>query len=186
MDIRKLKDNTKYVYGSFPLGSAKVSDSAHMEIVHNIRAAGIDTQVIDQVLHFSALLNSCDLPIDGDDMIALLQSGLYINSLPMGAVMAKTTLQDVTPTGLPMSVKTNEDETTEQMTWEEWFAAQGNNNVYTEAPDSSVIAFGTHYSGKVMDSNHWLTMLGTGKIQLKPKKEYQALLKSWQPEIEEL
>jgi len=184
-DIRKLKDNAKYVYGYFPLGGAKVSQSAHINEVHDIRAAGVQTFIKDGLFHFATTVNSCDLPLDKAEIGGLLAIGLFINDLPTGCELNKTDLTALVPVGIPASVKYNEEgEVDGQMTWEEWFAAQGNANVYRESLDGTKIAFRLASRGRYMDSTAWIILAGAG-IAFLSWAEYVALLDSETYKIEE-
>lgn len=181
-DVRIYKDNSRYVYGYFPLGSSKVSTSPHVDIIHDIRAAGVETFVKDGILHFATPINSCDLPIDLVSMQSLLSSGLYVQNLPMGAEMPITNLAQDTPAGLPASTKLSDPDdpqsATVQKTWQEWFDGQGNNNVPAESIDPvGDIAFGLRYGGKLMNSNDWLPIIGAG-ITIMTNGDFKTLLSS--------
>ena len=181
-DIRNLKDNKKYVYGYFPLGSAKVSTSNHAEIVHDIRAAGVDTFVKSSILYFATPVNSCDLPIENADMVTLLSSGLFINDLPVGCQLLKTQLTDFVPVGISNSTIQEDIEDPDsaiiQKTWAQWFEGAVNRFEYRESNDGLSIAFKlTDYTGRFFNSDQWIILMQAG-ITFMSWDDYSSLLNS--------
>lgn len=177
-DIRQLKDNAKYVYGNFPLGSSKVSTSPHVDVVHDIRAAGVETFVKDGYLHFATPVNSCDLPLDESEIGELLAIGLYINDLPIACELNTSQLSDLVPESIGSSIKYDEDGNEDgQMTWQEWLDAQGNSNVPRTSNDGLKVAFRLADRGRYFDSSKWIILAQAG-INFMSWESYKTLLET--------